>query len=112
MRSLLHSLSVIVALSASPYLGAEVLTLGVGEQGNSLIETPRKGSSKAQIQARYGAPLQKIPAVGKPPISQWVYTDFTVYFEYDHVVHSVLKHQPGQDLAPIDESEDLSDLPQ
>lgn len=102
-----HYLPLILALSLSAPLQAEVLTLGVGEQGNSLIETPRKGSSKAQVSAKYGEPLQKISAVGKPPISQWVYSDFTIYFEYDHVVHSVLKHQPAAETElPADDSTD------
>ena len=46
--------------------------------------------SKAQVEASYGAPSDKIAAVGQPPISRWVYPGFTVYFEYDHVVHAVL----------------------
>jgi hypothetical protein len=28
--------------------------------------------------------------VGDPPISRWVYDHFTVYFEYDKVLHSVV----------------------
>ena len=44
----------------------------------------------AQVEASYGAPSDKIAAVGQPPISRWVYPGFTVYFEYDHVVHAVL----------------------
>jgi len=35
--------------------------------------------------------VSKKAAVGDPPISRWEYADFTVYFEYDRVVHAVLK---------------------
>jgi hypothetical protein len=28
--------------------------------------------------------------VGKPPISRWEYPGFIVYFESDHVIHSVV----------------------
>jgi len=28
--------------------------------------------------------------VGKPPISRWEYPGFVVYFEHEHVIHSVV----------------------
>ncbi len=54
------------------------------------VATPRRGTSKAQVEQRYGAPSEKVAAVGEPPISRWVYPSFTVYFEYQHVVHAVV----------------------
>ena len=30
------------------------------------------------------------PAVGNPPISRWEYPGFVVYFEHEHVIHSVV----------------------
>lgn len=47
------------------------------------------GLSDAQVLARFGEPQQRLPAVGQPPISRWVYADFTVYFEYDRALHAV-----------------------
>ena len=41
------------------------------------------------VEARFGAPAARHEAVGKPPITRWDYKGFTVYFEYDHVVHAV-----------------------
>jgi hypothetical protein len=32
--------------------------------------------------------------VGQPPITRWDYREFSVYFEYDHVINSVRHHQP------------------
>jgi hypothetical protein len=55
-------------------------------------ERPRSGQTKAQVEARFGAPTQMIAAVGDPPISRWVYPAFTVYFEYDRVIHAVPRH--------------------
>jgi hypothetical protein len=52
-------------------------------------DTPARGMSMGQVEQKYGAPSDKIAAVGKPPISRWVYPNFIVYFEYDHVVHAV-----------------------
>ena len=52
--------------------------------------TPTRGMSKAQVEAKFGAPTQRVAAVGRPPISSWVYPDFIVYFEYDLVLHAVV----------------------
>ena len=43
----------------------------------------------AKVQKMFGAPIKKVAAVGKPPITRWVYSDYTVVFEYKHVVQSV-----------------------
>jgi hypothetical protein len=43
-----------------------------------------------QVSSKFGAPTTKIPAVGSPPISRWEYPGFVVYFEADHVIHSVV----------------------
>lgn len=50
---------------------------------------PRHGIKKAEVERRYGEPVSRNAPVGDPPISSWVYPDFTVYFEYDTVLHSV-----------------------
>ena len=50
---------------------------------------PDRCISMEQVEQRFGAPNQMFPPVGDPPISRWVYNDFTVYFEYDLVVHTV-----------------------
>lgn len=50
---------------------------------------PSAGMTMSSVQAKYGVPLKKLDPIGKPPISRWQYPKFTVYFEYDHVVHSI-----------------------
>lgn len=55
------------------------------------LDAPRAGTSKANVESKYGAPEKKSTAVGQPPISNWVYPEFTVYFEFDHVIHAVAK---------------------
>jgi hypothetical protein len=50
---------------------------------------PSTGMTMSSVQAKYGVPLKKLDPIGKPPISRWQYPKFTVYFEYDHVVHSI-----------------------
>jgi hypothetical protein len=56
----------------------------------STIAIPTAGMSMDEVAAKFGTPAQKIPAVGKPPISRWAYPGFIVYFEYTHVIHSVV----------------------
>tara|TARA_R100000322_G_scaffold26447_2_gene16836 strand:+ start:1622 stop:1858 length:237 start_codon:yes stop_codon:yes gene_type:complete len=52
---------------------------------------PKKGELKAAVMARFGEPQRQTRPVGTPPISQWHYDRFVVYFEHDHVVHSAAK---------------------
>ena len=55
-------------------------------------DMPARGMTMDKVQSRFGAPSQKLAAVGQPPISRWEYPSYVVYFEYDHVIHSVVKH--------------------
>jgi len=54
------------------------------------VTTPTRGSTMEEVAAKFGAPVTKVPAVGNPPISRWEYPGFIVYFEFDHVVHTVI----------------------
>ena len=56
----------------------------------SEVATPARGMSMDQVASKFGAPVSKVQAVGKPPISRWEYPGFVVYFEHDHVIHSVV----------------------
>lgn len=71
---------------------AESVAIPAGQQGASKqnIERPVRGSSKEQVSSQFGAPSDRVNAVGQPPISRWVYTDFTVYFDGEYVIHSVI----------------------
>ena len=75
---------------------AETVYVPIGQQGGDrrTIEKPEQGMTKTQVEQRFGQPRDWRDAVGQPPISSWVYDEFTVYFEYEHVIHSVLKHRP------------------
>lgn len=54
------------------------------------IKLPVRGMNKSAVAAEFGEPLNRSPAVGMPPISSWDYPEYTVYFEYEWVLHSVL----------------------
>lgn len=53
---------------------------------------PPRGATMETVRSSLGRPRERIPAVGDPPIAQWVYDEFTVYFEHNRVIHSV-KHR-------------------
>ena len=50
---------------------------------------PGRGASMSDVQKQVGEPDKKLDAVGEPPISRWVYSKFTVYFENEIVIHTV-----------------------
>lgn len=76
----------IVGLAGAPSLPAQNLDMPAAAPTTS---TPVRGTSKALVARQFGEPAQRVAAVGDPPISSWVYPGFTVYFEYDHVIHAV-----------------------
>ena len=55
------------------------------------LDFPRRGTSQDRVQNELGRPIKIIPAIGQPPISQWIYNDRIVYFEYTSVIHVVAK---------------------
>lgn len=90
-----NALLIALCLALPGLAAAEQIKIPVGQQGNlSAVSTPTLGMSKAMVEKAYGAPQQQFSAVGEPPISRWVYPEFTVYFEYNTVVHSVVRHTP------------------
>ena len=59
------------------------------------MQTPRKGVNMASVRQQYGDPLSTGSTVGDPPITRWEYNGFSVYFEHDLVLHSVV-HRPNR----------------
>jgi hypothetical protein len=64
------------------------------------VNTPSRGMTMSQVAGKFGEPVTKVPAVGKPPISRWEYPGFVVYFEHDHVIHSVVSGGASEPAAP------------
>ncbi|NKI34079.1 hypothetical protein HFP89_02725 [Wenzhouxiangella sp. XN79A] len=55
-------------------------------------DLPENGLTTAEVEDRYGAPIDRGRPVGDPPITRWTYDDYSVYFEFDVVIDSVLHH--------------------
>ncbi|MBM4218678.1 MAG: phosphodiesterase [Gammaproteobacteria bacterium] len=77
------------ALGATTPALAETLSTATGTPAAS-VDHPNRGSTMATVQNRFGEPTQRHATVGSPPITRWDYPRFSVYFENDRVLHSVL----------------------
>lgn len=89
----------LATLSTSQTVHADTLIIPVGQQAGDAanIERPKTGALRPDVVRQFGEPISKTAPKGNPPISSWEYKDFVVYFEHDHVIHSVLKHRPYVD---------------
>ncbi len=67
------------------------LILPVTQQGDHSIKVPKNGMTKEEVIAKFGPPQNRKAPVGDPPITRWEYSGFYVYFEYNLVLHSVIK---------------------
>lgn len=75
----------------------------VQEENKSAM--PTRGQTMAQVEARYGAPANKLdPRGGQkrqwPTINRWVYPAFTVYFEKSRVIDVVANKADDQEIGP------------
>ena len=61
---------------------------------------PHRGMTMKQVEKIYGPPIRKMDPTGNPPISRWVYKEYTVYFEKKYVIHAV-----SNNIKPVDGSE-------
>jgi hypothetical protein len=52
---------------------------------------PSRGMTMDKVEARFGAPANRVSPVGDPPITRWEYPGFVVYFEHQHVIHTVAR---------------------
>ncbi|MGA9575216.1 MAG: hypothetical protein WBS20_14855 [Lysobacterales bacterium] len=68
---------------------ADVLIIDEVRQAENM-NLPKNGLNKATVETKFGTPIEKIPAVGDPPISSWRYDTYSVYFEGDLVLFTVL----------------------
>jgi hypothetical protein len=53
------------------------------------VPQPARGSLMKTVEKQFGAPANRHPTVGKPPITRWDYPNFSVFFEGDRVIDSV-----------------------
>lgn len=69
---------------------AETVTMD-GVMARSDDGRPSRGMTQSSVKSKYGSPASVNAPVGDPPISRWEYANFVVFFEYDRVIHAVVK---------------------
>jgi hypothetical protein len=74
------------AASASSYADTLIIE---GIDSVNVDQRPRSGMMMETVASTWGAPITRRNAVGDPPITRWDYPAFVVYFEHDHVIHTV-----------------------
>jgi hypothetical protein len=71
-------------------VNAETLEMN-GMSQDSAAARPTSGMTAESVEAKFGTPDARVAPVGDPPISRWEYKDFVVFFEYDRVIHAVVR---------------------
>ena len=90
----LAALSCLFALPLATLSVADTLQIPIGQQGGVYTEKPSLGMTMDMVKSTFGSARETFPAIGQPPITRWEYDSFTVYFEFQTVIHSVSKHTP------------------
>ncbi len=86
-------LGVVLALALLISSAVRAETIAVGDQVSvreSDVARPSRGMSMKTVEAKFGAPQNRHPAVGKPAITRWDYPAFSVFFENQYVIHAVV----------------------
>ncbi|MGI8561678.1 MAG: hypothetical protein ACR2J7_09660 [Luteimonas sp.] len=103
-RLLIAPVSLAALLACSSAACAETLLVERVQQ-EPTAAMPARGLSMAQVEARYGAPSQRLdPRGGQkrqwPTINRWVYPEFTVYFEKNKVIDAVANQAVATEIGP------------
>ena len=91
MNKLRTATATALLLAFSALATAETVNIG-GASAASNDGRPSRGMTQTSVQSKYGSPVSVVAPVGEPPITRWEYSNFVVFFEYDKVIHTVLKH--------------------
>ncbi len=102
LRHFVNTLPLVAAGIAASFLAissaqADILAMP-GKPVTVLLsdKTPARGQTQAQVLESFGEPAARSGPVGQPPISSWKYPGFEVYFERQHVIHTVVTRPSGK----------------
>lgn len=71
---------------------AEDIAVPIGQQQDNGVQVPGKSWTQEKVEKNFGAPQSRRGPVGEPAIYVWNYGAFSVYFENDRVIHSVVHY--------------------
>ena len=89
-RSLRIAIACVGVAAVLPAVGETLVIDGQVAVASSNVPTPPRGSTMADVERNFGAPIVKRDSVGNPPITRWEYANFVVVFENDRVLHAVV----------------------
>jgi hypothetical protein len=100
----LRFVPMVALLAFAGAVSAETLLVDRVQQ-ESKATMPTRGMSMAQVEARFGAPADRLdPRGGQkhqwPTINRWSYAAFTVYFEKNKVIDAVANHADADEIGP------------
>ena len=104
MKRRIHALPLLALLCLAGAASADTLLIE-RVQEKPAVALPVRGQSAAQVEAKFGAPQQKLePRGGQksqwPVINRWVYPGFTVYFEKNRVIDVVATQASPDEIGP------------
>ena len=104
MKHRLNTLVLPVLLAVCGAVQADTLLVDRASQ-KPAEATPARGLGMAEVEARFGAPQQKLdPRGGQkrqwPAIHRWVYPEFVVYFEKNQVIDVVARQASAAEAGP------------
>ena len=88
---------------ATTTTGDTLLIERVSEENKAAM--PARGMTMAQVEAKYGAPTDKLEPQGGqkrqwPTINRWTYPNFVVYFEKSKVIDAVAVKADATEVGP------------
>lgn len=90
MKTILSSTILLLALTGVAH--ADTLVVDKVAADTQVADArPNRGMTMETVNAQFGEPKEKLPSVGEPPITRWIYDGYIVYFEKDRVLHAVVR---------------------
>ena len=104
MKLRIAAIPLFALLAVAGAASAETLLIERVQEENK-VALPARGQSMAQVEARFGAPTERMdPRGGQkrqwPTINRWVYPAFTVYFEKNRVIDAVANKADDLEIGP------------
>ena len=89
MRTGLYLILLGCSLILQPVSAGDALAIPGHVAASDKQVMPRRGISMDDVLSEFGEPDERFGPVGEPPITEWVYGSFRVYFEHQIVLHSI-----------------------
>ncbi len=89
MRTGLYMLLLGCSLILQPASAGDELTIPGHVTSTDKQVMPKRGIDMDAVLGEFGEPDERFGPVGDPPITEWVYGSFRVYFEHEIVLHSI-----------------------